>query len=367
MIGILPKLTRDYIEKYVEQTAIFAKYLDIPESEIHKCLNSNYIIKSPLRTDNNPTCGFYYQSGKLRMQDFAGYFHGDCYDVVGYRNLLNTRDSVEFAKIMDIIAKDFKIHKYENEVTNHELEFYKFDATKNKQKVIIEVQFREFGIQDQQYWGKYSVELERLDKHKIYPVYAYWINSQLRYMNSFDDVCYGYYAGVDKIDGRELWQMYHPYRDTAKFITNYSAIRGTANVKTSDYGIITKSVKDVVILDLFDVNSCSLAAEGIIPTTEEFKKINLLWKTTYSLLDFDRTGIRMANKLRKKGIQSLFLTNGKLHTYNYGAKDISDFIEIYGFNATKELIQYLKEESIDSINSIDYFDFLKLQRIGKFY
>lgn len=366
MLGILPKLSRDYIEKELDQIDIFAKYLDINASEIHKCLNSNYIIRSPLREDKNPTCGFYYQNGKLRMNDFAGYFHGDCYDVVGYRNLLNARDNIEFAKILDIIAKDFKIHKYKDTTEDIFNDFSKFDPNKTKQYVIIDVQFREFGVQDINYWKKYYVPLENLDKFKIYPVYSYYINGQLRYSNSYNDTCYAYYGGYNKDIGLHKWQLYHPFRDTAKFLTNYSSMRGVANIKPSDYGIITKSVKDVVVLDLFDTNSCSLAAEGIIPTELEFKKLNHYWKKTYSLLDFDLTGIRMANRLRKKGISPFLLTNGRIGSYNYGAKDISDFIERYGYRRTNELIQYIKDEGLESLDSMDYWEFLKFNNIGTF-
>ena len=54
MIGVLPALTRDYIESQIDQIDIFAYYLGINSSEIHSCIGTNYTICSPLREDKNP-------------------------------------------------------------------------------------------------------------------------------------------------------------------------------------------------------------------------------------------------------------------------------------------------------------------------
>ena len=359
MIGVLPTLTRDYIESQIDQIDIFAYYLGINASEIHSCIGTNYTICSPLREDKNPTCGFYYQSGKLRFNDFAGYFHGDCYDVVGYRNLLNCRDKQDFARVLDIIAKDFKIWKYKDKEESTDYNFIKSPGI-HKQKVIIDVQFREFGMEDYNYWKRYSVSLENLARMQTFPIYSYWINGQLKYNHSYTDICYGYFEGIDK-EGKELWQMYHPYRTKVRFLTNYAGIRARYNIKKSDFGVLTKSVKDVIVLDLFGINSGALAAEGIPPKPNELKIISSMWSKKYSLTDFDRTRIGAANRLKRNGYTPLFLTNGGFHTWDYNAKDISDFIEKYGYKKTKDWIDYiLEEQQLDA----DYYDYLKINRIG---
>ena len=359
MIGIIPTLTKDYIESKIDQIDIFAYYLQISSGEIEQCIGTNYTICSPLRDDKHPTCGFYYQSGKLRFNDFAGYFHGDCYDVVGYRNLLNARDKQDFAKILDIIARDFRIWKYEDE-ENRDRDIYIRTIGIEKQKVIINIEFREFGFEDHVYWTKYFIDPEKLTKFKTYPVYSYWINGQLKYNHSFDDICYAYYEGKDE-DGIDLWQLYHPYRTKIRFLTNYAGIRARHNIKKSDFGVLTKSIKDVIVLDLFSINSVSLAAEGIPIRANENEKISSYWNKKYSLTDFDLTGIKAANKLKKQGYKPLFLTNGRFKTWNYQAKDISEFISVYGYNKTKDWIDYILEEQ--ELNS-DYYDFLTIKHIG---
>ena len=91
-------------------------------------------------------------------------------------------------------------------------------------------------------------------------------------------------------------------------------------------------------------------------------KINQYWSRKFCLTDFDITGIRIANKLRKKGYEPLFLTNGRFNTWNYNAKDISDFIETYGYSKTKDLIEYLIDE-YDNGLTMDYYDFLMSKNI----
>lgn len=359
MIGVLPKLTREYIETELDQIDIFAYYLNINTSEILNCIGSNYTICSPLREDKNPTCGFYYQNGKLRFNDFAGYFHGDCYDVVGYRNLLNARDSVDFNKILDIIAKDFRIWKYKDRNVISERTFEKHIGA-DKQKVVINVQYRDWDIADYNYWNKYSIGLESLTKFKVCPIYSYWINGQLKYSHSYNDICFGYFEGFDK-DGLELWQLYHPYRTKVRFLTNYAGIRARHNIKKSNFGVLTKSIKDVIVLDLFGINSVSLGAEGIPVRANENAKISKYWSKKYSLTDFDRTGIVAANKLKKLGYTNLFLTNGRFKTWDYNAKDMAEFIERYGYNRTKDWIKYLLEEQQ---LTADYYDYLTINHIG---
>ena len=62
-------------------------------------------------------------------------------------------------------------------------------------------------------------------------------------------------------------------------------------------------------------------------------------KSIFVLLDFDLTGIRMANKIRKEyPVVVLFLTNGRFGTKDYGAKDISDYIKIHGRYKAHQLI-----------------------------
>ncbi|MEK6881668.1 MAG: hypothetical protein AABY22_18760 [Nanoarchaeota archaeon] len=60
MLGILPKITKDYILSKITQEQIFERYLGIP-------VVTDNLIHSPIRSnDNNPSFGFNYNNkGKL--------------------------------------------------------------------------------------------------------------------------------------------------------------------------------------------------------------------------------------------------------------------------------------------------------------
>lgn len=61
-------------------------------------------------------------------------------------------------------------------------------------------------------------------------------------------------------------------------------------------------------------------------------------------MDFDLTGVKMANTLLKRyNIQPLFLTDGRFGTRDYGAKDISDYIELNGPSKALEIINQCRE------------------------
>ena len=77
------KLTKQYVLSKVSQVTIFATYLNLSNTTVQNCIDNGELIVSPLREDVHPTCGFAYdRKGKLKFRDFAGYFWGDCFDLV---------------------------------------------------------------------------------------------------------------------------------------------------------------------------------------------------------------------------------------------------------------------------------------------
>ena len=74
-------LTKDTILSKVNQVSIFSAYTGIDTDVIEHCITTGEFISSPFRVDEHPSFGFRYDNrGKLKGKDFAGYFHGDCFD-----------------------------------------------------------------------------------------------------------------------------------------------------------------------------------------------------------------------------------------------------------------------------------------------
>ena len=109
------KLTKQAILEKISQVTIFATYLNLSDKIVQNCIDSGELICSPLREDNHPTCGFKYDNrGKLKLRDFAGYYWGDCFDLVAlvmsnmYNKEYNVADKNDFIKILRHITFTFK-------------------------------------------------------------------------------------------------------------------------------------------------------------------------------------------------------------------------------------------------------------------
>ena len=174
MIGIYPDLTKDYILERISETEIFEYYLNIK-------VYLKTLIKSPLRADKNPTCLFYYDNkGKLRLVDFAGYFKGDCFDLVGYITNTNSDSGQGFMQILDKIAFDFKLHKYSlGSKSTPTIKNIKTVTELKKETIIISYSKRNWNKSDYNYWHKYEFNKNDLDSNSVIPVQFAWINSQL--------------------------------------------------------------------------------------------------------------------------------------------------------------------------------------------
>ena len=104
--------------------------------------------------------------------------------------------------------------------------------------------------------------------------------------------------------------------------------------------IITKALKDVMVLRTLGYTSVALQNEIAnikdTVTHELYERFNDI----YILNDFDYTGVKGANKLRKRyGFKPIFLQDFK--TRSNGFKDISDYRKSHTSEETKCLINKL--------------------------
>lgn len=368
MIDILPKLTKEYLldnigfDKLNSQAKIFAYFLDDTDIEdIYDNLNSGGHLYSGLRPDNNPTCSFYvHDSGTLRYRDWAGYFWGDCFDAVGYKFYLLPSDSVDFNKILHIIAAAFKVHKYRDRLESsielvNTVQYFPF---KGKRNPVFDVYIRDWDYCDDKYWGDYYINQSKCLYYNVYPLHSLFINRNLVYTFSYNDIGYAFKT-ITKEKG-EHWECYFPMRKKSKgvprFLRNHSHVSGLNKIKEAEFGLITKSRKDLLVARNLGIQVCHLAGESVIPKEWELNFIFYKWKKVFCLLDFDETGIRTGIKLKKLGVIPLFFTNGRYGTYDFGTKDLSDFVKEYGYDKTKELVLYIRDEGLGLTN--DFYDFI---------
>lgn len=345
-MNILPNLTKSYILKHVPEEQIFSRYFGIPTYEILESAETNSKIHSPIREDDNPSLGFYYNNnGKLKARDFAGYFWGDCFDAVAFRLSLDANVGNHFMLILDRVAKDFKIHRYKN--SNDIITYERSQILKKKEYVEFSIEHRNWNKFDVEYWK--GLTGKHLEKNLILPVRHLWVNKQVAYKYKDNDLCYSYYLGQNK------WKLYFPQRPKKfRFMSNGSTVQGINTLKPARIGIMTKSYKDVVYLRYFkekyNLDSLAPSSENDLININQYNYLAKKADVWFSFMDYDNTGIHLSWNLRKQyGFIPLFL-NEKTWARKQGlkgCKDFSDYAMKFGMKEADKLLFTMLSKHIE--------------------
>lgn len=310
--------SKENILARIPEIEIFRRYLGVQVDE------KSY-FRNPMRQDRRPTCIFIRKAdGRLRMKDCAGYFEGDCIDLVMKLN------NASYQKAIEIIWKDFKAGTITKLQSTEEVK--KMQGYKAYKKTIFNVKIRPWDYENLSYWEEYCLGKITLEKFKVYPIDILWVGNKfdqnIRYRWDEEDPGYGYYFG----DGE--WKIYFPKRSSYRFLSNTSKIQGINQLINTSYIVITKSLKDVMCLDLFNIPAIAPQSESIV--LRDIDQIVKYYKQTYVLFDNDWPGMRSIIKYKYHGAIPLMFPRSYLK--DYGIKDFSDYLKKYKVQKAKQLI-----------------------------
>ena len=361
-------LTKEFILSKISQVSIFSAYTGVDAEIIEHCIDTGEFISSPFRVDEHPSFGFRYDNrSKLKAKDFAGYFHGDCFDAAAlviseiiHKNVYISNKGW-FIFVLKHIAYTFRniIYGKDKDENIEGIIAEGVNAARNR-KPIIEFVPRQWNNYDKNYWGKFHVPISYLNTNFVYPVDYFYINRKVNpepkyyYENDRKDVCYAYMLGQDKRDVYNI-KLYFPNRKhgTVRFITNSNCLEGLLNLELSEYDsiIITKSTKDRIslraYLDAIDLSisygGTALRTIGLVNIPHESYKLKQNeydWLRAkcpngliLSLMDNDNTGYREAIWLRNNyNIIPLCIPR------EYEVKDFAELRSKYSIETIKELI-----------------------------
>lgn len=361
-------LTKEFILSKISQVSIFSAYTGVDTEVIENCIETGEFISSPFRVDEHPSFGFRYDNrGKLKAKDFAGYFHGDCFDAAAlviseiiHKNV-DISNKGWFIFVLKHIAYTFRniIYGKDKDENIEGIIAEGVNAARNR-KPIIEFVPRQWNNYDKNYWGKFHVPINYLNTNFVYPVDYFYINRKVNpepkyyYENDRKDVCYAYMLGQDKRGVYNI-KLYFPNRKhgTIRFITNSNCLEGLLNLELSEYDsiIITKSTKDRIslraYLDAIDLSisygGTALRTIGLVNIPHESYKLKQNeydWLRAkcpngliLSLMDNDNTGYREAIWLRNNyNIIPLCIPR------EYEVKDFAELRSKYSIETIKELI-----------------------------
>lgn len=360
-------LTKDFILSKLSQVSIFSAYTGVDADVIEHCINTGEFISSPFRVDDHPSFGFRYDNrGKLKAKDFAGYFHGDCFDAAAlvlseviHKNV-DISNKGWFIFVLKHIAYTFRniIYGKDKDENIEGIIADGINSARNR-KPIIEFIPRQWNNYDKNYWAKFHIPISYLNTNFVYPVDIYYINRKVNpepkyyYDNDKRDVCYAYMLGQDK-QGIYNIKLYFPNRKhgTVRFITNSNCLEGLLNIEHSEYDIIviTKSTKDRICLraylDSIDVSilyggkALNVGVINIPHESYKLKQLEYDWIRTkcpngqiLSLMDNDSAGYREAIWLKNTyGIIPFCIPR------EYEAKDFAELRSKYSVETIKELV-----------------------------
>lgn len=321
MYGRKPVNKENILER-VTSYDIFARYVT-PFKKIgkHFC--------SELRRDHNPTCIIGKVGNKLIYRDFSETEARDCFDYIMVKHNVGFQESLEMINLdFNLGLIPIKNITYTPTVTP--ISDFNIDDIE-KLPTDIRVTIRKWTIADKTFWnGKYDITSGRLKKFKVYPLDGYWING--RFFKCGPN-SYGFYFSKLE-DGREAWKIYQPYEVDYKFITNCPDffVQGYDLLpKSGDLLIITKSYKDVIVLDMIDIPSISPNSESVYVDPKVIEELKGRFEEIWILYDNDEAGIRGAKRLSEEfKLPCIFMPEG--------TKDPSDFVESYDILSLRKYI-----------------------------
>ncbi len=311
-------ISKKFIEEKISQAELWRYYLS--GFDVDAWLNTRQNFKSELRVDNKPTCSLYSKGSNIYYKDWAGHFQGDIYNLICY---LNNLDYGDLMGAMKIVVRDFA-HVYYT--TNEKQNAYiRGLAVELKEE---ENRFRKIQIKKTiwtteliKYWNDYEISpLTFLAANDVFCAQYVWLDGKLRYTYNKNDPAIAYYFG----DGR--YKIYFPFRTKgARFIGNSNAIQGYNQLPpTGDLLILTKSMKDVLVLKKIGFAACALQSEQHHFEQAAYDHLSKRFKRIVLLYDNDEAGRNGATKICDK----YDLTYIEVPE-DYGCKDISDVSKEY--------------------------------------
>lgn len=325
-----PKITPQTILECVSQKEIMAKYLNVhPDSVRGK-------FCSTLRKDHNPTCNFYWNNGKLMFRDWAWPKPLDCFGVV------MEKYDVSFPESQKIVARDFNLVRNirlgKAEKREVDIDF-SYGSDKGKPKMRVKIQT--FTQETIDYLTSYHISEKQCKKFNIYCPKYVWMNDSIKYIQDDNNPALAYYFGLDDNDNQK-WKIYfYKNRIGTRFLTNTNRINGWIQLpEEGKHLIITKSLKDVVCIDHFDVPSIAMQAETQTPYDYIIEELERRFDNIITLFDYDDTGIRRAEEMKEiYNIPYYFIKDDN-------AKDLSDYIKYYGLDEAHSLIKNILWKSL---------------------
>jgi hypothetical protein len=296
-------------------------------------------FRSPFRAngiDKTPNLCFFPSDERIIYKDFATGNSGDCFKFV------QEIFGLTFYQALLKIDKDLGLGlKDKSRSPVFKIQVQKRPQHLQKSDTLIQIVPRDFTDEDMYFWDNFHITKEELERKKVHSVDKLYVNKQL-IQNRDNSPRFAYeYDGYLKI--------YTPFSKTLKWISSCpnDYISGFDEIKfkifsgkQSDKLIITKSLKDEIILSKFLPDVCSTQNESEKAINEE----NIQWimrgykrENVYIAYDADKAGQDATMLLTYKyGFNSLYIPTYIVHL---GIKDWADIVKRTSLKKVESLLR----------------------------
>lgn len=316
------ELTKDNILLKLPELAIFEYYFGEKIS-----LNRSY--KNPLRIDNNPGCKFFIgRTGKLLFIDTSR--RNSVRDCFGF---ICDKYNCKLYKALQIINRDFKLG-FEGKPLDHLVYDYSwpsldvFEKAKEEKRLLCLKRNWEF--YDKEYWGQYGITLKVLSKFNVIPVQTVFKGNKILWRNSRENPIYCY-----NFPNENKKKIYRPKEKDRSY--RFMSSGGMSGIyqgfdqlpAKGDLLIITKSLKDVMVLDMFGYNAIAPHSENYPIPLDFYDNLMDRFDNIILFYDNDEAGKKATEQIAEDlDMPFIFIPD------EYKEKDISDFYKRYGVSET---------------------------------
>jgi len=310
--------------KYVADEDIYAYYLG-------ERINFHKSFISLFREEKNPSMTF------IRMGDGAVLWRD-----WGDGNQTKPESSIKF--VMKIYNCSFNeaLEHIKQDLGNGDtfVSFYRRDMgmPKASKKKDIQIRSRNFDENDTTYWGEYGISIDTLNLYNVIPISRYFINNFP--IDQYDGI-HPLYAYKMSKDGQIYYKIYNPlttdYKKKWRWNGTDDILMGYDQLPLhGEMLIITKSMKDIMVLYEMGYAAVSMQSESTIMDTIMFASLKRRFDHIIVLYDNDATGIKRSDKLiRAFGLKQIFIPKIS------DQKDISDYVKQYSMDKGKDLMREL--------------------------
>lgn len=320
-------LNFEQVPEQLDKNFIFSRVSDEDIFEFYGIPLSNGTFCSPLRQDRHPTCSFYRSpSGILYYRDWGASDH--YFDAIGLvMHLYNLSFNQALHKIwLDMIVKNPSlqiISRRENVI-----------QVSSGEACRIQVKRRLFAAADIRWWSAYGITEDTLFKYRVSAIQRAWLDNRPHYLYSGSDPCYAYHFGPYQ------YKLYFPDRKKYRFLSSSNKIQGWDQLPLNGkWLVITKSMKDVMLLHQFNVPAIALASESEVPSSDLVRSLKERFEYVVVFYDNDKQGILSMQKA-KEHLPCMWLPR----LASNRQKDISDYFKYNGYSETNNLITYAKNK-----------------------